>query len=377
MTVTFYICLGVLGYVFFLYPALLWFLSLALGKKPRREDITPKVTLLISAYNEKQVIVEKLENSLSLDYPEGKLEIIVASESKDETDAIVAGYEARGVILHAYDGREGKAATLYRSVPRATGEIIVFSDANAIYEKDAIRKLVRNFNDERIGCVSGQLRYRSAADGSSGAGEGVYWKYEMALKSLESRFFSLLGANGSIFAIRKALYAPMARDRGDDFELPIRVLLNGRGVYLEREALSWEDISETARDEFKRKVRIITWNMRSCVLLLREAAARFRLFLAVQLLSHKLLRWIVPVFAIGLLVSNAFLEGTVFRTILAGQALFYCAACAGYVMDRSSDRVPKLLLVPYYFCLVHCAALASLYRLLLGEQKTLWEKVRS
>jgi len=252
MEIAFLITAGVLVYTFLGYPAVLWALSLLAGKRVAKGQMRPKVSLIISAYNEQSIIAEKIENCLAIDYPKEKLDIIVASESTDRTNEIVQRYAPQGIVLHAYRGRAGKAATLFRTVPKATGEIIVFSDANAMYEPDAIRKLVRNFNDERIGCVSGQLKYFNPDQSNSGTGELAYWKYEMAIKKLESRFFSLLGANGSIFAIRKELYFPIAEDRGDDFELPIRIRLNGRGVVLEPEAVSWERSSATADEEFTR-----------------------------------------------------------------------------------------------------------------------------
>lgn len=377
MLIVFIICLCVPAYVFFGYPVVLWGLSIFIGKRPEKKDIYPNVSLIISAYNEQNVIAEKIQNSLALDYPTEKLEIVVASESTDKTNEIVSKYLQQGVVLYDYEGREGKAATLYRTVPRAKGQIIVFSDANAMYEKDAIRKLVRSFNDKRIGCVSGQLRYSNPNRSSIALGEGIYWRYEMGIKKLESRLFSILGANGSIFGIRKELYSPMARDRGDDFELPIRVAQSGHGVVLEPDAISWENSSAGAREEFKRKTRIIAWNMQSCLLLLKECFLRKKMLIVFQLISHKLLRWLFPIFALAVLVSNVFLPGMLFRILLAVQVLFYVGAGIGYVLDVIGRRVPMLLWGPYYFCLIHCAAILGLHRLMCAKQKSVWEKTRS
>jgi cellulose synthase/poly-beta-1,6-N-acetylglucosamine synthase-like glycosyltransferase len=332
--------------------------------------------MIISAYNEQNVIADKLNNSLSLDYPSDKLEIIVASESTDQTNQIIRQFTGKQIVLDAFGNRQGKAATLFRTVPQAKGEIIVFSDANAMYEPDAIRKLVRNFGDRRIGCVSGQLRYFNPNDSSTGSGEGLYWNYEMALKKLESSLFSLLGANGSIFAIRKHLYAPMAYDRGDDFELSVRVALNGYGVVLELQAVSREKSCDRPKDEFKRKVRIVAWNMRSGLLLMKECLLRKRILLLFQIISHKFLRWLFPFFAFGLLVSNFFLTGTFFRTILLLQILFYSTGLIANLLDITGVRVPRLFMVPYYFCLIFLSALEGMRRLLFARQKTVWEKVR-
>jgi len=373
----FIIFASVFVYTFFGYPLVLWILSLLVGKSSDKGGICPKVSLIVSAYNEENVIADKIKNSLALDYPKEELEIIVASESTDETNNIVKEYRQEGVVLDAYSGRMGKSTTLFRAVPKATGQIIVFSDANAMYETDAIKKLVRNFNDPRIGRVSGQLKYSNPDKTISGSGEGLYWKYEMGLKRLESRLFSLLGANGSIFAIRKELYFPMAQDRGDDFELPIRISQKGYGVVLEPQAISWEKSSSTANEEFKRKVRIIAWNMKSCLLLLKECFLQKKVFLVFQLISHKFLRWLFPIFAMGILVINIFLPGIFFRTLLSIQVLFYTCALIGYGLDMKGSKVPRMLIVPYYFCLIHCAAIVGLYRLMCGGQKTIWQKVRS
>lgn len=376
MLAIFIFCFSMLVYVFFGYPFVLYCLSLFLHKKPKICDSLPTVSLIISAYNEQNIIAEKLKNSLSLDYPPDKLEIIVASESTDWTNRIVEQFAGRGVVLRAFDDRQGKAATLYRTVPYARGEIIIFSDANAMYEPDAVKKLVRNFGDPRIGCVSGLLRYFDVNAGLTGRGEGLYWKYETFIKKIESSIFSLLGANGSIFAVRKHLYLPMAYDRGDDFELPIRVALNGEGVILESQAVSLEKSCERPAEEFGRKVRIIAWNMKSCLLLMKECLSKGRVLLFFQLMSHKLLRWIFPLFVLGLLFSNLFLDGSFFRTLLILQLLFYSSGLMVYVMEAAGFRMPRLFLVPYYFCLMCLSTLNGVWLLFFCRQKSVWKKVR-
>ena len=197
--------------------------------------------LIISAYNEQDVIREKLENTLALDYPKEKLEVIVASEAADGTNAVVREYAGRGIILHAFEDREGKPATLYRTVPLARGEMIVFSDANAMYHRDAIRKLVRNFADPR-GMRERQAHLREPRGvGHRPGGNGLLGVRVSPVKEMLSRIMKLSGGvNGSIFAIRKSLYLPVDRYRGDDFELSNRIQIAGHGVILEPEALSFE-----------------------------------------------------------------------------------------------------------------------------------------
>jgi biofilm PGA synthesis N-glycosyltransferase PgaC len=362
------------------YPLVIYALAAArekkVGKKanPAAGEL-PTMSLIISAYNEEGVIAEKIDNSLGLDYPREKLEIIVASESSDGTNATVQRYADAGVRLFAFEERQGKAATLYRTVPRASGRIIVFSDANGMYERDALLKLARNFSDPRVGCVSGLLRYMNPGGVAAGEGEGLYWSYEMMVKALESRLFSFLGATGSIFAIRSELYSPLSRQRGDDFELSVRIAQQGYGVVFEPEAVSWEMSSDSTLSEFRRKVRIVAWNIKSALLLLGGCFSRRMPFLAFQLLSHKILRWMVPVFLLSALVSNMFLEGPLYGSLLVIQGTFYLSASVAYALDLRRKRIPGPFNVAYYFCVVNLAALVGVFRFLHGEKAT-WEKVR-
>ncbi len=373
----FAISLAVLFYIFIGYPAVLAVLSRLLATSVRRQDITPEVSLIISAYNEQDVIREKLENTLALDYPKEKLEIIVASEAADGTNDIVRQYAGRGIVLHAYENREGKSATLFRTVPQACGEILVFSDANALYHRDAIRKLVRNFADPRVGCVSGRLTYVNPKETAIGQGETAYWEFEFLLKGMLSRIMKLSGGvNGSIFAIRKSLYRPVDRFRGDDFELSNRIQIAGHGVILEPEALSFEEASATSRQEFRRKVRLATWNLQSTLILMREALAAGEFLTAFILFSHRFLRYTTPLWLAALFASNFFLLTGVLAWVFALQGLFYLAAAAGYALEKSGRPVKTLFLLPFYFCMVNGAALLALVKNLTRRTDVLWEKAR-
>lgn len=375
--IVFVLSLSVLVYTFFGYPVALCALSALFGKRPRWRECCPRVSLIISTYNEEKVIREKIENSLALDYPRDLLEIIVASESTDGTDDIVREYAGKGVVLHGYKGREGKRATLFRTVPLAKGEIIVFSDANAIYRPDAVRKLVGNFSDPGVGCVSGRLVYLNPKRSNIGAAETCYWEYDMALKRLASRLRVLGGgANGSIFAIRKELYNPIDRHRGDDYEISCRVELAGFGAVLESGAVSYEETSQSTRQEFRRKVRLATWNLKSTLMLLGEAARKKRALTFFILFSHRLLRYTTPVWLALLLASNAFLLGGWLGYLFPLQGLFYLSAALGYMMERLSGRVFRPLVAPLYFCMVNIAAFMALSKNILGRTETLWEKAR-
>jgi poly-beta-1,6-N-acetyl-D-glucosamine synthase len=377
MKAIFYISLLLIFYPYFIYPAILWMLSFLFEKKIKKENIYPPVSLIISVYNEEKLIEEKIINSLAIDYPKEKLEIIIASESNDKTDEIVRKYKNRGIKLYKFSNREGKAATLYRVVPEAKGEIIVFSDANAIYKKDAIQKLINNFSDERIGCVSGRMCYEKSEGDVSGGGEIAYWNYyEFFIKKISSRLLSLSGGvSGSIFALRKKAYFPLNRYRGDDFELSINAAINGYGVILEAEAISLEKASETLGKEFKRKVRMISWNFKSACLLLTEALRRSRIFISFQILSHKIVRWLAPFFIITFFISSMFLikEGMFFKIFFLAQVLFYSVSLFGLFFQESKL---KLLLLPSYFCMVNYAAILGVFASIFKKDEILWEKSR-
>ena len=211
--VVFIAILGIVLYAYVGYPAVLWVLGLFRRREVRRdESYCPRVILIISAHNEERIIREKIENSLALDYPKDRLRIVVASDgSVDATNDIVREYESRGVILKAFERREGKSATLNRAVLGLDADVLVFSDANAFYREDAIRKLVRNMADEEIGCVVGKLVYLSN-NSYVGRGESLYWRYESLLNGLESRLKSVLVGTGTIFAVRRTLFSPLIKD---------------------------------------------------------------------------------------------------------------------------------------------------------------------
>ncbi|MFC1570883.1 glycosyltransferase family 2 protein, partial [Candidatus Omnitrophota bacterium] len=369
--------LFVLIYTFIGYPVILGILSFYAPNKVIKEQIYPMVSIIISAYNEENVIDQKLKNTLELDYPSEKLEIIVASESMDRTNEIVERYKDKGVVLYHYAKREGKRATLYRTVPLAKGEIVVFSDANGMYKKDAIKKLVSNFNDQRIGCVSGRLEYVNPKESAIGEGENAYWEHDLILKKWASRLFVLAGGvNGSIFAIRKELYNPIDKYRGDDFEISCRVEIDGHGAVLDHEAVSYEESSETSKQEFKRKVRMATWNLRSSLMLLAEALQKRRFLTAFILFSHRFLRYTTPVWLIALFVSNVFLFKSGFIVFFFLQTVCYLLAITGFFMERTDRIVNPLFLMPFYFCMVNYAALLALLKNIFGKTEMLWEKTR-
>ncbi|MDD4364019.1 MAG: glycosyltransferase family 2 protein, partial [Atribacterota bacterium] len=235
MIIIYYFSILLLSYIYLGYPLSLY--SLSLFKKYNIIYLVgylPSVSIIIAAYNEEKVIEDKIKNTLELDYPKEKLEIIVFSDSsKDNTDDIVKRYEKVGVKLLRIEGRKGKTFCQNRAVKHAKGEIVVFSDANSIYQSDAIKKLVRNFADKQIGCVSGELKYFSSDNNNDKNSEGFYWKYEKMIKRLESKNSSLVGANGAIYAVRKKLYVFLEDFAISDFTEPLMIFKNGCRVIYE------------------------------------------------------------------------------------------------------------------------------------------------
>ena len=379
MAALFWILLGLVVYVYFGY-ALLLLVIRALGgaRRVAAADHEPPVTLIVSAFNEESVIAEKIENSLALDYPRERLQIIVVSDaSEDRTDAIVRSYADRGVELLRMPERGGKTVGLNAAVARARGELIIFSDANAMYRPDVVRALARNFADPAVGAAVGESTYVDP-EVESERSEGLYWRYETAIKQLESAIGSVVGGDGAIYAIRKELYVPMRADALSDFVNPLQIVKAGFRCIYEPAAISYERAADSFEKEFRRKVRIVNrawrafFGMSALLNPLRYG------FFSFQLLSHKLLRWLVPVFLAALLVVNALLvkAGTLYAVLFAGQILFYLLALGGH-LARRGPQMPFAISVPYYFCLVNLASALGILDVLRGKRYTTWTTARA
>lgn len=380
MEILFWVSVGLITYGYLLYPLGVFLAGLRAHHASWKDEAhLPFVSMIISAFNEEAVIEEKLRNSLSLDYPRDRLEIVVASESTDATNDRVRRYTDRGIVLYAFTGRRGKSATLYRIMPALRGEIVVFSDANALYRTDAIRRIVRNFADPSVGCVIGRMRYTAHSRTIGGEGEGLYWKYDLWMRKHANRIRGLVpGINGAIFAIRRDLYFPFSVERGDDYELCSRIVIQGHAAVFEPEAVAEERGSETTRQQFKRKSRLVRWNTVSSLLLLREAVGLKRWATALQIFSQRLLRYTMPIWLILAFVSSAALmiRSGMYMAIFFAQATFYSLALAGWAADALGLRLPKVCLVPSYFLMVNSAAITGLAAGLSRGQVTTWQKTR-
>lgn len=360
-------------YTYFAFPALMWILAHFRGHEVERADITPSVSLIITAHNEEQVIAAKLQNALALNYPPDKLEIIVASDhSTDRTNETVRQFVDRRLILNVLP-RVGKSVAQNRSVPLAHGEIVVFSDANSMYSSDALLKLVRNFADPRVAAVSGKLTLLNEGESSTSAGEGLYWRYENFIRSQESRVWSCIMGNGSIFALRREMFTPIDPGFSEDFVLPLWIAAGGRRTIFEPQAMSYERTASRPADEFRMRIRN-THGDSYGLFKLRCMLRPFRPFLVFQTLSHKLLRWSVGYFMVLMLVSALILiSQPVYQILLLVQCLFYLFGLVGFILEARGEH-RRLFYLPYYFCLTNIALMIGLFKSLVGvPYVTKWE----
>jgi cellulose synthase/poly-beta-1,6-N-acetylglucosamine synthase-like glycosyltransferase len=374
----FWTAVGAIVYAYGGYSLVTMLLALVVRNPVRRADITPSVTLLITAYNEELDIARKLEGSLALDYPRELLEIIVASDgSTDRTDEIVRGFESRGVKLVRVEGRLGKTGTQNEAVKQARGEIIVFSDATTTYDPQALRKLVRNYADPRIGAVSGRYEYRNPSGAPIGLGTVLFWKYENAIKSMQTRIWTITGCCGCIYSVRRSAYVPLPRDIISDLCQPLKILESGYRIAFEREAVAFEDALEESKGEFSMRVRVISRGMHGLIFMRKLLNPLRRPFVAFQLISHKWMRWLVPVFAAVALLANAALlgESVFYNVTFALQLAFYAIALLAFLLE-GRVRFPKLLGVPLYFVTVNLASISAMRRVFKGIRATTWETVR-
>jgi biofilm PGA synthesis N-glycosyltransferase PgaC len=373
---TFLVSAALLAYHYVLYPALvIGGAKLARRQSPPPSAKWPTVTFVVAAYNEERVIADKLRNTLDLDYPKDALEVIVVSDgSNDRTEAIVSSFAPQGVVSLHEPPRRGKTAALNRAVKRAGGEVVIFSDANNDFSPDSIRMLVRHFVDPRVGGVCGAKRIKPAADRQSSVGDGLYWRYESAVKFAESRLGTITNADGEIFAVRRQLYRPVAEHIiNDDAQITLDLVGQGYRVLYEPEARSYELASIRIQDDFHVKVRMVAGGFQT---LAENSGVLFplRSWFAWAFFSHKTLRWLAPVFLILALGASAALSAEpLYLTALIAQLGFYGLALAGYLrIDRGT--LPTSMYVPFYFTTMNMAALLGLLRFLRRRQTVQWRK---
>jgi hypothetical protein len=376
--ISFFGALAVIAWVYIGYPVVLWAVAMLRRRPVHRRAIEPSVSLIICAYNEERDIRRKLEEALACDYPADRLEVIVASDgSTDRTDDIVREFAPRVRLLRV-EGRGGKTLTQNAAVASARGDILVFSDVTTVYEPGTIRALIENFADSDVGCVGGDLHYLKEARNPSAEGRALFWSYERQLRIWESQVHSIIGVAGCVYAMRRALYEPLEAGAISDFIQPGKVTERGHRTVLEPAGVAYEPVeSQSLGEELYRRARIITRGLRGAFHMPALLNPLRHPWFATLLWSHRVLRWLVPVFLLLLLAASVALAGRggLYRVALAGQLAVYGAGLLAFALERARVRVPGLF-IPLYFCVVNLAPLVALAWLARGERKVVWETGR-
>lgn len=368
------VCVVVAVYHYLAYPFAVILGSRLMAIGAHSADYEPSVTFVIAAYNEEKVIREKLVNTLALDYPREKLEIIVVADgSSDMTPAIVTEFAGRNVICLFDPERRGKSHALNRAVAASRGEIAVLSDANNEFSRDALRWLVRALSRPLAGGVSGAKRIIENRDRAASLGDSLYWRYESMIKLAESRLGGTVAADGEIFAMRRALYRPIPPEViNDDAFLTMAVVLRGYKVFYEPRAMATEEASISIAEDFRVKVRMVAGGYQ--FLAMHWLALAGTGWFAFKFASHKILRWLMPLFLIVLLLISVLRSGELpYALLLMAQALFYGLAALGALVP-AARQASKLVYVPFYFTTMNLAAFAGLVKFLRGRQGVLWSK---
>ena len=384
MVILFWISIFLIIYTFVGYGFLLFVLVKIkrLFVQPfafRKEAPLPSVTLLIAAYNEEDIILEKVNNTLDLNYPKDKIQVIFITDgSTDQTANKIRGFDE--VMLLHQDTRGGKMAAIKRAIPFIEGEITIFTDANTFLNGDAILELVKHYQNSKVGAVAGEKRIlvEETADASS-AGEGFYWKYESLLKKWDYILYSNVGAAGELFSIRTALYEPVESDTIiDDHMIAMRIAEKGYIIAYEPNAYAMETASADVKEELKRKIRIAAGGIQS-ILRLKKAANPFHYPLfTFQYISHRVLRWtITPFLLILVFILNGIIalqtNAVFYQLLFVLQVMFYLLSIVGLYFESKNIRV-KALFIPYYFCVMNYAVLAGIIRYYKKNQSAAWEK---
>ena len=377
--IIFWICIVMLAYIYVGYPILVYIVGHLFPKEIVRGVVGPKVTVLITAFNEQASIAKKLENTLKIEYPREKFEIVVASDgSTDRTDEIVESFRDRGVKLFRQEGRVGKTETQNNAVKITTGDIILFSDATTRYQEDVFETLLPSFADPKVGCVAGRLVYVDDDRTSVGKGLMSYWGYETFLKMAESRATSLIGASGCLYAVRKSAYEPMYPEACSDFLICTNIYRKGLRTVFAPEAVCYETTNQRARHELSMRIRVIAqtftdlWRNRDMLNPFKSG------FFGIQLISHKLLRYSVPFFLVAVFVTSTLLavDSPFFKGVLLMQLAFYFLALGGWFVESTGRHLGPVA-IPFYFVLANLASVVAFYKFVRGETYTRWEPIRN
>jgi cellulose synthase/poly-beta-1,6-N-acetylglucosamine synthase-like glycosyltransferase len=392
LKILFWSMLFIIFYSYIGYGILLFLLVwikriLSNGKKDAPGgEFEPEVTLFITAYNERDVVEEKIRNSLELDYPKEKLHLVwVTDGSDDGTPDLLRRH--KGIDVYHEQQRNGKIGAMNRGMKFVKTSIVIFCDANTLLGRESVRRIVNLFRDPHVGCVSGEKRILNKnKDTAAGAGEGLYWKYESLLKKWDAELYSVVGAAGELFAIRRELYREVERDTIlDDFMISLRVAMQGYTIQYDPLAYAMEKSSANVKEELKRKIRISAGGIQSVVRLISLLNVFRYGILSFQYISHRVLRWTLAPLALllffpaGLLLGmkEGILEFGLYSTLFWIQVVFYMAALLGWFLENRSIRI-KALFIPYYFFIMNLSVFLGLRRYIRKSQTVNWERaVRS
>jgi len=374
----FWTATALLFYAYAGYPLLLALLAPFRRDRRSKEEYTPMISVLIAARNEEAGIKKKIEQTLALNYPADRMEILVLSDaSTDQTDAIVQSFTDPRVRLIRVDPGRGKTNAQNFGVRQARGEVLIFSDATTVYHPQALRKLAANYKNPQVGAVSGRYQYFESEGGSpTGMGTIAFWNYENLIKKMQSRIGTISGCCGCIYSVRRDLYTPLDPGIISDLTQPLWVIQKGHRVVFEDRALAYEETTQSSGEEFSMRVRVVTRGMRGLLSVPDLFKPWKHPWVCFQLLSHKVSRWLVPVFLLAIFGASAVLASVPFyRFALVLQLGFYVLALLSSLVPF--HRAWKPLGIPLYFCTLNAAALVSLFELMRGRNYAVWQPVRT
>jgi len=391
--ILFWVLLFIVFYAYFGYGIVLYGLVLIKraipGKKTHfdpKAAYEPEVTLFVAAYNEKNYVDAKVENSFSLDYPKEKVkQVWVTDGSDDGTPDILNKYKHQGVEVFHENKRGGKIGAMNRGMAFVKTPIVIFSDGNTMLGKESIRRIVNLFKNPKVGCVSGEKRIFSKESDTAVGSEGIYWKYESTLKKWDAELYSVVGAAGELFAIRTHLFQEVEKDTLlDDFIISLRIAMNGYTIQYDPEAYAIESASANVKEELKRKIRIAAGGIQSIFRLSPLLNPFKNSVLSFQFISHRVLRWTLAPLSLPLiLVFNFFLAAlagwtnfsNIYTWLFYLQLLFYIMAFIGWSLENRKLK-SKIFFVPYYFFIMNYAVVLGINRYFKGQQSVNWERAK-
>ena len=368
--------IGMLFWTYAAYPVFIWGLAVLRPCPWRKDEFRGRWSLIVAAHNEEDVIREKIENSLKLNFAAGLSEIIFVSDgSTDETEAILNKYKhcSDRLKILTYQPRRGKSHALNVGVDKAIGDILIFSDANVMIDINACKILLEPFHDETVGAVCGKVLVKARGEQEI-AGESLYMKYEGWVQRSEAKFSSMVGIDGALFALRRELFTPLHCDIIlDDFNLSMEAPLAGLRIVYADDAIAVEEVIPSVENEFKRKARIVSGGYQYLAGLIKRQES-LGIITWFELISHKILKWMTPFAMIYIFFSSFFLINiVVYKLLFSVQVLFYLLALLGHLVNNF--RKIHIFYLPYYFCVVNLAALFGFFRYLSKGQKGIWDKV--